>query len=89
MLIIIFIRNSWNDVMSINSVSVDILPMNAPIKSLYIVVFLLSINETDNSNKKSNPKFKNNIKSIYIFNGITKIIIKKQHNKLCRFLWIW
>jgi len=69
-----------------NRDSIDILPINAPIKSLYIGTFLLKINDTDNNNKKSNPKFKNNIKSIYIFKGITKIIIKKQHNKLCRFL---
>ena len=50
-----------------NSVNTEILPMNAPINSLYIGTFLLSINDTDNSNRKSNPKLMKSTKSIYIF----------------------
>lgn len=50
-----------------NSVSTDMLPMNAPSSSLYILAFLLSISDTDKSNRKSNPKFNRSIKSIYIF----------------------
>lgn len=64
-----------------NSVSIDILPMNAPINSLYNFTFLLSISDTDNSNKKSNPKLISSTMSKYIFILITNLIIKKRHYK--------
>ena len=59
-----------------NSVSIDILPINEPISSLQIRVFLLRINDTDNSNRKSNPKLISNTISRYIFILITNFIIK-------------
>jgi len=68
MLIIILRKNNCVDVMFINNVKTDILPRKAPNNNLYVFVFLLNIMQTDKSNSKSNPKFKNNIKSIYIFN---------------------
>ena len=63
-LIIIFIMNNSSDVIFINSVSTDMLPMKAPKSSLCISEFLLSIIDTDSSNIKSNPKFNSNIRSI-------------------------
>ena len=64
MLIIIFNMNSSSDVILMNSVNTEMLPMNAPISSLYIFAFLLSIIDTDSNNRKSNPKFNSSIKSI-------------------------
>ena len=64
MLIIIFMMNNCIEFILIKSVKIEILPMNAPRSSLYISVFLFSINETDNNNKKSNPKFNSSIRSI-------------------------
>ena len=88
MLIIIFIKNSSNEFIFINNVSIDMLPINAPIISLYNGVFLLRINDTDSNNSRSNPKFSSSIKSKYIFKLITKNIIKKRHIIMCRFLRI-
>ena len=83
MLIIIFVINSSNELIFMNSVSIDTLPMNAPISSLWILVFLLKICDTDKSIIKSKPKLIINTKSRYIFNFNHLLNYKKKtHNNV-------
>lgn len=66
-LIIILIRKSSSEFIFMNNVNTEILPIKAPNNSLYNGVFLLNIKDTDNSNRKSKPKFNSNTRSKYIF----------------------
>ena len=78
--------NNFKVVKGINNTNIVKLPIILPKNILLSKVLLFKSTETVNRSIKSNAKFKNSTKSIYIFTLLTYISIKKTTCIFCRFI---